>query len=128
LLTGVPDGHPSALSMRPHPMTAILALHALAGWTPQPAGQARSRVRRLLAADARLKPLGEESRHASSHPYVPVLVPPGDRPPDPPPGVRWTHSGAQVLPCVPPRDREAAASLLSRVRLAAVDDREPDAG
>jgi DegT/DnrJ/EryC1/StrS aminotransferase family len=119
LLTGTPDGDPGALSMRPHPMTAILALYALAGWTPQPARQARARVRRLLAVDARLKPLGEESRHASSHPYVPILVPPGGGPPGPPPGVRWTHSGAQFLPCVPPGDREAAASLLGRVRLAA---------
>jgi hypothetical protein len=119
LLTGTPDGDPGALSMRPHPMTAILALHALAGWTPQPARQARTRVRRLLAADARLTFLGEESCHASSHPYVPILMPPGGRPPDPPPGVRWTHSGAQVLPCAPPVDREAVASLLGRLRLAA---------
>jgi hypothetical protein len=122
LLTGTPDGNPGALSMRPHPMTAILALHALAGWTPRPARQARTRVRRLLAADAGLRPLGEESRHASSHPYVPILLPPDGCPPGPPPGVRWTHSGAQVLPCVPPGDQEAAASLLGRVRLAAAAD------
>jgi dTDP-4-amino-4,6-dideoxygalactose transaminase len=122
LLTGTPAWDPAALSMRPHPMTAILALHALAGWTPRPARQAQLRVRRLLAADARLKPLGEESRHASSHPYVPILVPSGDRPPDPPAGVRWTHSGALVLPCVPPGGREAAANLLGRVRLAAAAD------
>ena len=87
--------------------------------------QAHTRVRRLLAADARLKPLDEESRHASSHPCVPVLLPPGGRPPGPPAGVRWTHSGAQVLPCVPPGDREAAASLLGRVRLACAITNDP---
>ena len=125
LLSGTPDGDPGALSMRPHPMTAILALHALAGWTPRPARQGRTRVRRLLAADAWLKPLGEESRHASSHPCVPVLLPRAGRPPGPPAGVRWTHSGAQVLPCVPPGDREAATSLLGRVRLACAITNDP---
>jgi len=123
LLAGAPDADPHALSMRPHPMTAVLALDALAGWSPQAARQAHAGTRRLLAADARLRPLGDASRHASTHAYVPVLLPPDHDSPngdslDPPPGVCWTRSGAQVLPCVPASDYESAAMLLARVRLA----------
>lgn len=127
LLAGMPpDAAPAeALSMRPHPMTAVLALDALAGFSPRSGQRAHDETRRLLAADARLRPLGDEGRHASAHPFVPVLLSADRRPsgtaepPDPPPGVRWTRSGARVLPCVPGTERAAAAGLLARTRLAA---------
>ena len=124
LLDGVPDAGPQALSMRPHPMTAVLALNALALWSPGPARRAHEETRQLLSADPRIRPLGCESRHAISNAFVPVLLPdqhdPVDADPfDPPPGLWWTRSGAQVLPCVDARDRESAARLLARVRLVA---------
>ncbi len=124
LLAGIPDADPRALAMRPHPMTAVLALDALAGWSPGSAGRAHARARRLLAADGRLRPLGHESRHSITHGYVPVLLPddhdhPGADSFEPPPGLWWTRSGAQVLPSVRADDQEAAARLLARVRLAA---------
>jgi hypothetical protein len=56
--------------------------------------------------------------------FVPVLLP-DDRGPagagsiEPPPGLWWTRSGAQVLPGVRDGDQETAARLLARVRLAA---------
>jgi hypothetical protein len=123
LLTGIPDAAPHSLAMRPHPMTAVLALDALAGWSPQLARQAHAETRRLLAADARLHPLGHPSRHASTNASVPVLLPAdhdlGDADSlDPLPGQCWTRSGAQVLPCVPVSEYESAARLLARVRLA----------
>jgi hypothetical protein len=124
LLAGIPDAEPRALAMRSHPMTAVLALDALAGWSPEPAGRAYARTRQLLAADDRLRPLGHESRHRLARGYVPVLLPDGhDRPGadslEPPPGLWWSRSGAQVLPSVRAGDRETAFRLLARVRLAA---------
>lgn len=124
LLAGIPEADPRALAMRPHPMTAVLALDALAGWSPEPAGRAYAQARRLLAADGRLRPLGHESRHSITRGYVPVLLPddhdrPGADSFEPPPGLWWTRSGAQVLPGVRADDQEMAARLLARVRLAA---------
>lgn len=127
LFAGIPDADPRALAMRPHPMTAVLALDALARWSPETAERAASRTRRLLAADGRLRPLGDDSRHSVTRGYVPVLLP-GDHQPaevdalEPPPGVWWTRSGAQVLPSGRDGDRETAARLLARVRLAAHRD------
>ena len=34
LLTGLSDPDPAALAIRPHPLTAVLALHQLTGWSP----------------------------------------------------------------------------------------------
>jgi hypothetical protein len=119
LVAGLPDADARALSMRPHPMTAVLALDALAGYSPRSARQAHDETRRLLAADTRLRPLGHEGRHASAHSSVPVLLPPDRETFEPPPGVRWTRSGARVLPCVPAGGRAVADRLLARTRLAA---------
>lgn len=123
LVAGIPDAVPPALAMRPHPMTAVLALDALAGWSPEPARRAYAQTRRL-AADRGLRPLGHESRHSIARGYVPVLLPDDHDdqaadPPEPPPGLWWTRSGAQVLPGARGRDRETAARLLARVRLTA---------
>lgn len=131
LLAGVPDADPGALVMRPHPMTAVLALDALAGWSPEPTRRAHARARRLLAADDRLCPLGQESRHAITQGYVPVLLPDecgssGVGSFEPPTGLWWTRSGAQVLPGIRADDREKAAGLLARVRLAAQQNPTPD--
>jgi DegT/DnrJ/EryC1/StrS aminotransferase family len=141
LLAGIADADPQALAMRPHPMTAVLALDALARWSPEPARRAHARARQLLAADGRLRPLGHESRHAITHGHVPVLLPddhdhPEAGPLEPPPGLWWTRSGAQVLPGVRAEDQEAAAGLLARVRIAAqrnpvppdADDHDPSTG
>jgi DegT/DnrJ/EryC1/StrS aminotransferase family len=124
LLAGIPDADPRALAMRPHPMAAVLALDALAGWSPGPDGRAYAQTRQLLAADGRLRPLGHDSRHSITRGYVPVLLPDGHDPAgigsiEPPPGLWWTRSGAQVLPGVRDGDQETAARLLARVRLAA---------
>jgi len=119
LLAGIPDADPRALAMRAHPMTAVLALDALAGWSPEPGGRAYAGTRQLLAADGRLRPLGYESRHFLSRGYVPVLLPPGADSLEPPPGLWWSRSGAQVLPSVRAGERETAVRLLARVRLAA---------
>jgi hypothetical protein len=43
----------------------------------------------------------------------------GSQPYQPPPGLCWISSGAQVLPCIRADDEGAAASLLARVRLVA---------
>ena len=136
LVAGMPDADPWALAMRPHPMTAVLALDALAGWSPGPARRAYAQIRRLLTVDGRLRPLGDESRHLVNRGYVPVLLPDdhdqaeGDSP-EPPPGLWWTRSGAQVLPCIRADGQEPAARLLARVRLAtqrnpAADDGDHD--
>jgi hypothetical protein len=127
LLAGIPDADPPELAMRPHPMTAVLALDALARWSPELAGRAYARTRRLLAADGRLLPLGHDSRHSIARGYVPVLLPDDHEPAEagslePPPGLWWTRSGAQVLPSVRAGDQETAARLLARVRLAAQRD------
>jgi len=127
LLAGISDADPRALAMRPHPMTAVLALDALARWSPETAERAYARTRRLLAADGRLRPLGHDSRHSITSGYVPVLLPDDHEPAEadslePPPGVCWTRSGAQLLPSVRDSDQETAARLLARVRLAALRD------
>ena len=118
LIAGGPGADPGSLSLRPHPMTAVLALHALGEWSAEPAGASRTATREALAAECGVRILGDLSRHASSCAYVPVLVDAPDQ--EPPPGVWWFHSGAQVLPCVPDDGREAAVRLLARVRLAAL--------
>ena len=123
LLAGIPETDPGALALRPHPMTAVLALDALARWSPETIGRAHQRTRRLLAADGRLRLLGHEARHANAAGYVPVLLPDNQDQARfdsyrPPPGVSWTWSGAQVLPGGQTGDQDSAARLLARVRLA----------
>jgi dTDP-4-amino-4,6-dideoxygalactose transaminase len=119
LVNGLPEADAQALSMRPHPMTAVLALHALAGYSPRSARQAHDEAWRLLAADARLRPIGDEVRRTSAHYSVPVLLPADRETLEPPPGLRWTRSGARVLPCLPADEYAAAGLLLARTRLAA---------
>jgi hypothetical protein len=118
LMTGIPGTDPTSLSLRPHPMTAVLALHALAEWSPEPARAAHAATREVLAADPSLRILGDASRQASTCARVPVLLDtPGQ---EPPPGVWWSKSGAQVLPCVLDDAYQTAAALLARVKLAAL--------
>jgi hypothetical protein len=117
LVAGLPEADPSSLSLRPHPMTAVLALHALAEWSPERAGAAHAATCGVLTADPRARILGDVSRHTSTGARVPVLLDTPDQ--EPPPGIWWSKSGAQVLPCVPGDAYQAAAALLARVKLAA---------
>lgn len=117
LVTGMAGADPNSLSLRPHPMTAMLALAALAQWSPGPARKAHAATRAALAAAPDLRILGHPSRQESTCARVPVLADAPDQ--APPPGVWWSRSGAQVLPCVPDDEHAAAARLLARVRLAA---------
>jgi DegT/DnrJ/EryC1/StrS aminotransferase family len=116
LLAGLPDPDPAALGIRPHPAAAVLALHRLAGWSPASAQSCRGQTVKLLAGHAGVRVLGVGSRHVSVRPAVPVLLrTPGV---NPPPGVCWTPSGAQVLPGLSSADSRLATDLLARVRLA----------
>jgi dTDP-4-amino-4,6-dideoxygalactose transaminase len=115
LVSGVTSPWPGALSMRPHPMTAILALHQLASWSPASAQVTHAKTLQLLAASPEARPLGDPARHTSALAYVPVLAAATSAPPT---GVRWAPSGAQVLPSLAAPDNEQASSLLRRLRLA----------
>jgi len=117
MLDGVVGSGDDGLVIRPHPMTAVLALYALSKWPSQTAGSQRE-LRRLLAADKAIRPLGDAERHESSQSHIPVLVPEDSAYPAPA-GVRWVQSGAQVLPCISAAERVSASRLLSGVRLAA---------
>lgn len=119
LLTGMPDADPAALAIRPHPMTAVLALHRLARWSPAAAQSAHAETTRRLAGDGRVRLLGDRGRHESSNAHVPVLLS-ADGTTAPPPGVRWSRSGAQILPGLTANDHGSATRLLARVRLARV--------
>jgi hypothetical protein len=117
LLTGITMAGPDTLAMRPHPMTAVLALHQLASWDPQPWHALHGRQRQLLSANRWARPLGDSRRRTSTQPYVPVLLEAGRGTARPGPS-GWIRSGAQVLPCLPPDSEERAVRLLARVRLA----------
>lgn len=123
LLSGATRADPAALVMRPHPAAAVLALHALARWSPAPARAARAATLARLAPQRRVAILGRGRRRTISQPYVAVLAAGGAC--DPPDGIDWARSGAQVLPA-PGADTakaaraslETAEALLDRVRLA----------
>jgi hypothetical protein len=74
LVAGIPEADPSSLSLRPHPMTAVLALHALAEWSPERARAAHAATCGVLTADPRARILGDVSRHTSTGARVPVLL------------------------------------------------------
>ena len=116
LLAGTTGADPRALAMRPHPMAAVLALHQLAAWSPNPARAAHAATLTRLAANPRIAILGDLTRHGTAKPYVPVLVRSDDDPP--PPGITWVMSGAQVLAGHTDRTRRTARALLRRVRIA----------
>lgn len=118
LLSGITLTDPRALIMRPHPMTAVLALHELALWSPEPAREAHAAALARLAADPRVTPLGRQQQRTSTQPYVPVLVTEGADPA--PPGITWAPSGAQVLPGLTSSAGQAAQALLRQVRLATI--------
>jgi dTDP-4-amino-4,6-dideoxygalactose transaminase len=116
LLMGVRGTEPLALVMRPHPMAAVLALHELAEWSPQPAQAANAALREQLATCRQLAIIGDAARHASTQPYVPVLLHEDDV--KPPPGLALVRSGASVLS---PRTSKAgrdARALQHRLRMA----------
>jgi hypothetical protein len=126
LLTGLPDPDPAALAIRPHPVTAVLALHQLAGWSPAAAQFRYAETARRLSGQPTLRLLADAGRHGMSQPQVPVLLHSADT--SPPPGVRWSRSGAQVLPGLAAADHQHAHRLLARVRLAILTGPEPAAG
>ena len=116
LLAGIRDATPVTLIMRPHPMAAILALHALATWSAKPAMRAQEAARAALARAPGLRVLGDPGRHVNSSISVPVLL--DDPEAAAPPGTWWSPSGASVLPGLPAADHTAAKDLLLRIRLA----------
>jgi len=118
LLAGQPPPAPAALSVRPHPVAAVLALHRLAGWSAAAERSGHEETARRLAGHTSLRLLGDTRRHQSSQPHVPVLLPDG-HPALPPPGLSWLPSAAGVLPGLAAPERRRAARLLARVRLAA---------
>jgi hypothetical protein len=118
LLAGVRDAPLDTLAMRPHPMTAILALHALDAWFPEATARAQAAVRDAVTAVPGVRALGDPLRHRTAGGAVPVLL---DDPEAPlPPGVSWSGTGAQVLPGASVGSRKAAVVLASRARLAIV--------
>jgi hypothetical protein len=122
LLAGLAGADPFALAIRPHPVAAILALDALASWSPRPGLIARTVILgQLSTAQQRLQPIGIDGRRASTQPYLPVLVDSGYDVPQPA-GTYWTRSGAQVLPHPCPAISHAARTLLARVRLVSRSD------
>ena len=125
LLTGLPEPDPTALAIRPHPVTAILALHQLSGWSPAAARSRYAETASRLAGEPALRLLADAGRHGMTQPRVPVLLRSADA--SPPPGVRWSRSGAQVLPGLAGADRQHARRLLARVRMAALTGPEPAA-
>ena len=116
LVTGLPDPDPVALAIRPHPVAAVLALHQLSGWSETAARIRHTQAARQLAGNPGVRLLAGGARRSLSQPQVPVLL----RSPDtsPPPGVRWSRSGARVLPGLAAVDRQCADQLLAQVRLA----------
>jgi hypothetical protein len=118
LLAGHSEPAPAALGMRPHPMTAIFALYELTAWAPQHAQADRLTALRQLDGASHIQSIGTDARRTTALPSVPVLVGSSDQA-DPPNGIRWSRSGAQVLPSSSAEHREQARQLLDRVRLAA---------
>lgn len=116
IVKGISKMDPSALSIRPHPLTAILALHALAEWSPASAKEARDAVRDLLMAVPGTRVLGGDARRTSTCRYVPVILDTPNQ--EPPPGVFWSPSGAVILPCGSSQLAGESAELIARVRLA----------
>ena len=117
LLSGAPEPGRPVLVMRPHPLAAIMALHQLTSWNAESPLAARAATLRRLNTARGLRVVGADSRRTSSQPYVPVVLEAGRV--APPRGLRWSPSGAQVLPHPAPSVRRQAEELLARVRIAA---------
>jgi hypothetical protein len=64
LLTGLPDPDPAALAIRPHPVTAVLALHQLTGWSPAAARSRYTETARHLSGQPALRLLTDAGRMA----------------------------------------------------------------
>ena len=126
LLTGLPEPDPAALSIRPHPMTAVLALHQLAGWSPAEARSRYAETARHLSGQPGLRLLADTGRHGMSQAQVPVLLDAADT--GPPAGLRWSPSGAWALPGPAATDRQRGRRLLARVRLAVLTGPERATG
>ena len=97
---------PQQIALRPHPLTAVLALHSLAQW------DAEAKTALNLQAEGEIAPvraqiLGGAPRRTNAQSFVPVLV----EHPDQTFGVR---SGAQLIG---PQDSDVSSDLLSRSRL-----------
>lgn len=71
LLTGLPDPDPAALAIRPHPVTAVLALHQLSGWSETAARFRYTQVARRLAGHPGVRLLAGIGRRGLSQPQVP---------------------------------------------------------
>lgn len=116
LLAGISGEDPAALTMRPHPLAAVLAVYQLDRWDPRPACEAAATVRRLLADVPGVRVLGGDRRRTNALPSVPVAV---DHPHQPPPdGLSWSCSTAAVLPAPSRAEASQARRILARVRLA----------
>jgi hypothetical protein len=110
LLAGLSDPDPTQLSLRPHPVAAMLALHALSAWRPEDARAAADRAARAVAARPGFTVVGAGRPLAG--PAVPVLVADGAVAPD---RITLRPSGAGPLPGVVDR---RTVRLAGRIRLA----------
>lgn len=122
LLADVRDAPLDALAMRPHPMSAVLALHALATWSPEAAARAQAAVREAVTAVPGVRALGDPHRHRTAGGTVAVLLDNPHLPP--PPGLSWSATGTRVLPSAPAACR-AAAALTRHARLATMSEHHP---
>lgn len=107
---------PTAVIVRPHPLAAILALHALHQWDPAAAAQAHRACATVLASDPAVTVLGYDNRRTNSSATVATLTFAA------PPIVSGTTT-AIVLPAS--QDGPALADLVSRIRRFPVGTLEP---
>lgn len=107
--SGRVDG-PRGMSVRPHPITAVLALAALAGWDADRDRRAYAATAGSLRSCSGVTVLGDV-RRSNAQPAVPVLCHP-----DSPAGWPGGRSGAQVI-AVATESATDMAQLLSRTRL-----------
>jgi hypothetical protein len=74
LLAGIVDPDPNSFTLRPHPVAAILAMHAVSTWNPSAARQAAEQTSRALTSHTGLRVLTGGARREPAGPFVPVLV------------------------------------------------------
>jgi hypothetical protein len=106
------DIDPGALTIRPHPLAAILALDALARWDASADERANRALAARLATDPALTVLGYDDRRTNAGRTVPVLTT-GAEP------AAMGRTGAMVLPGA--RDRERLTDFAHRVRMVPVE-------
>jgi hypothetical protein len=95
LLAGVADPEVDAFSVRPHPLAAIMALHAISRWNSPRDHSAAIETLRAVSQWPECTPLSGGARRRIAGPALPVLVAPGSSAPA---HISVRRSGARVLP------------------------------